>query len=94
VLNEGESLYQNGYGSREKGQLFLSPVEALYLSERDKLAIMDERSNQVLPVHELISIFSVSDPEIWTRFIIYRDLRSRGFVVKPLNSERIIFSVI
>jgi len=82
--NEANSLYQDGYGSflGEGRLLTLKPVEALHLVERTKIAVMDEESRLRLVFQELLSRFSSEDPLVWTRYLIYRDLRSRGFVAR------------
>ena len=82
--NEANSLYQDGYGSflGEGRLLTLKPVEALHLVERMKIAVVEEKSHLRLVFQELLSRFSSDDPLVWTRFLIYRDLRSRGFVAR------------
>jgi tRNA-intron endonuclease len=82
--NEANSLYQDGYGSllKERRLLMLQPFEALYLMERMKIAVIDERSREKVVFRNLLWKFSAEDPLIWTRFIVFRDLRSRGFVAK------------
>lgn len=82
--NEANSLYQDGYGSLlgEGSLLTLKPVEALNLVERMKIAVLDEESRKKLVFQELLWRFSSNDPLVWTRYLIYRDLRSRGFVVR------------
>jgi tRNA-intron endonuclease len=82
--NEANSLYQDGYGSlmRDSRVLFLQPFEALYLVERQKVSIIEEQTKERLVFRELLQKFSEDDPDIWTRYIVYRDLRTRGFVVK------------
>lgn len=82
--NEANSLYQDGYGSllSDKNLLTLKPCEALYLVERMRIAIVDEENRRKLVFQELLWRFSSNDPLVWTRYLIYRDLRSRGFVVR------------
>ena len=84
ALNEANSLYQDGYGSlvRDRRVLSLQPFEALYLVERQKVSIIEEKTKYRLVFRELLQRFSEDDPDIWTRYIVYRDLRTRGFVVK------------
>jgi len=82
-LNEANSLYNDGYGSMLEGSLLtLKPFEALYLVERTRIAVVDERRRSNMTFQELLWEFSLTDSLIWTRYVIYRDLRSRGFVVK------------
>lgn len=92
--NEAESLYQEGYGSRlESRLLILEPFEALYHVERGKVAVIDEASQEKLTFRELLSRFSKTDRDIWTRYIVYRDLRTRGFVARKSEGEGVEFSV-
>lgn len=82
--NEANSLYQDGYGSllTDSHLLTLKPFEALYLVERRKIAVIDEKSREKLVFQELLWKFTADDPTIWTRYIVYRDLRERGFVAR------------
>ena len=82
--NEASSLYQDGYGSLlgDGRLLTLKPVEALYLVEKMRIAVIDEESRRKLVFQELLWRFSSKNPLIWTRYLVYRDLRSRGFVVR------------
>lgn len=84
ALNEANSLYQDGYGSLlgDGRLLTLKPWEALYLAERTRIAVVDEESRRRLVFQELLWRCSADDPLIWTRFLVYRDLRTRGFVVR------------
>lgn len=83
ALNESNSLYQDGYGSLLEGRLLtLKPFEALYLVERARVAVIDEGSRQKMTFQELLAKFSSDDPQSWARYLVYRDLRSRGFVVR------------
>jgi tRNA-intron endonuclease len=95
ALNEANSLYQDGYGSLVKDSRVLSlhPSEVLYLVERQKVSIVDEESKARLLFQELLLRFSETDSDIWTRYIVYRDLKTRGFVVKAGKGPGIDFLV-
>ncbi len=82
--NEANSLYQDGYGSllTENRFLTLEPFETLYLVESGKIAVIDEESREKLVFQELLWRFSADEPNVWTRYIVYRDLRTRGFVAR------------
>jgi len=84
VLRESNSLYQNGYGSLlgEEGVLTLTPCEALFLVERKKLLVVSEETREALVFDELFAKFTVLDRLIWTRYLVFRDLRLKGFVVR------------
>lgn len=83
AMNEANSLYQDGYGSLLDGSLLtLKPYEVLYLVERTRLSVVDESTRRKATFQELTWRFSDADPHIWTRYIVYRDLRGRGFVAR------------
>jgi tRNA-intron endonuclease len=73
-------LAQRGYGVKEAGRLRLQDHEALYLLHIKRLTLTRE-GREVTP-EELVSWALKRDPEAWTRFMVYRDLRSRGYVVR------------
>lgn len=82
---ESNSLYQNGYGSmlQEEGVLTLTLCEALFLVEGRKLSVISEESREQLSFSELLMRFTSVDKLMWTRYLVFRDLRSKGYVVKP-----------
>jgi len=81
--SDADSLYQDGYGSRVDAKvLALEPYEALYLVERGKVAVVDEATGRRLVLQELLWKLSPKDPNLWTKYLVYRDLRTRGFVAK------------
>jgi tRNA-intron endonuclease len=74
-------LEEVGYGSREGGKLVLRDYEALYLAHTGKLELKD-RSGRVVPFAKMAEITQRQASDAWTKFMIYRDLRSRGYVVR------------
>ncbi len=93
-LSDADSLYQDGYGSfREDRLLTLKPFEALYLLERSRITLLDERDRGGLSFEELLRRLSSVDPLSWTRYVVYRDLRARGFVVREGRGEAADFLV-
>jgi len=83
MRSEADSLFNDGYGTREGDSvLTLDPCETLYNMDRGKVALVDEDANEKLSFQEAIRLFTADDPSIWTSFIVYRDLRTRGFVVR------------
>jgi tRNA-intron endonuclease len=74
---EGHVLYeQGGYGRPGKNGLVLSPHEALYLVHRQKIEIHNHTFDS------LLSFFSTETGFLRT-FLVYRDLRERGYAVQP-----------
>ncbi|MBC7118239.1 tRNA-intron lyase [Methanothermobacter tenebrarum] len=66
------------YGNLEGDQLKLSLVEAAYLQGKGKLTIWD--GDKEISFNELISILNRRG--LYQKFIVYRDLRDRGYIVK------------
>lgn len=76
-----DSLAQNGYGTRfEKTKLSLSLYEALFLLDQKRLMV--KRQNNEVSFPDLLRESRVVDKDIWTKYVLYRDLRSRGYVVR------------
>lgn len=84
---EADSLQQDGYGYRkQKGEIKLDHCEALYLLEKERLTIIDEAERRLLSFQEVLNRGLGVDPLLWAKYIIYRDIRGRGFVAKS-NSD-------
>ncbi len=73
-------LSAKGFGVKEDGSLLLKDFEALYLMYIKRLAVSS--GDRFLTFNEMVDYALKRDPDAWTRFIVYRDLRSRGYVVK------------
>lgn len=74
------ALELKGYGEKDNDYLLLKFFESLYLLYADKL-ILNKRKKRI-DFDSLMSIYQKQDPEALTKFLIYRDLRNRGYVVK------------
>jgi tRNA-intron endonuclease len=73
---DGRALYdQSGYGRPDGDTLRLSPQEALYLLHRQKIEV---------PGRTFDTLFSAfaEQPGFTRSFLVYRDLRERGYVVQ------------
>ena len=80
--SDADSLYQDGYGYRKNKQHYLRGVEALYNIERGKITVVDEETNKGLSFQEVLQYLSKDEPELWINFIVYKDLRTRGFIIE------------
>ena len=74
-------LEEVGYGERQDKSIKLKDFEALYLLYAGKMALKDGKGKEVT-FEELAKANQSKVRDSWTKFIIYRDLRSRGYVVK------------
>ena len=73
-------LQKRGYGELEGEKLVLRDYEALYLLYTNRLKVLSD--DKELNLDDLASFALKKDPQAWTRFLIYRNLRSRGYVAK------------
>jgi len=73
---------QSVFGSvLDDGSLQLSLVEALYLIEKGKIRVLDGRK-QAIEKPKFIKKAQKIEPSFWIRYLAYKDLRNRGYVVK------------
>ena len=77
---EGFSL--RGYGVPEGEGLALTFYEALYLLEKEIIKIEDGATKKKIGFQDLLNSFQSVDENAWVKYLIYRDLRSRGYVVR------------
>jgi tRNA-intron endonuclease, archaea type len=76
-----DQLRSKGFGENENSEYILSYCEALYLAFTNKLVIKNKKDIRI-GFEQLIKKMLKHDPSVFTRFLVYRDLRSRGYVVK------------
>ncbi len=85
VLTEASDLARLFYEKSRFGVLVrdrvqLSLLEALYLMEKDKLRIREK--NRLLSQETMVKKARKLVPNFWVRYIVFRDMRSRGYIVK------------
>jgi len=78
--NRQQELEQKGYGDMVKDKLFLKPFESLYLLYTGKLALFRGKKN--IGFDLFLQICKKQDESILTKFLVYRDLRTRGYTIK------------
>lgn len=74
-----DQLRNKGYGDKQDNEYLLETYEALYLLYLNKLVL---NNGSIDNIGGLLKHVLKYDKEIVTRFLVYRDLRSRGYVVK------------
>jgi tRNA-intron endonuclease len=97
VTVEGEAasvLYEAGYYGTLKSptRLVLEPEEALLLARRQRISVK-KTQEKVLEFSALLDELTESRPRLWTRFLVYSDLRSRGYVVRTGYGKGLLFRV-
>jgi tRNA-intron endonuclease, archaea type len=75
-----DQLRNRGFGEKEDSDYVLKSYEALYLSYTKRLIV--KGNNHIVGFDDLVRILIRRDKNILTRFMVYRDLRSRGYIPK------------
>ena len=73
-------LTERGFGELQNDTLVLNSFETLYLLYNHKLEL--KKINKNIVFDELIQKYIQKNNDILTRFLLYRDLRTKGYVVK------------
>lgn len=74
-------LTKRGFGEEESFSLLLRIYEAMYMVRQGWLRVKDSRDKDI-SFQTLVSRCLAEDKRGWTKFLVYRDLRSRGYVVR------------
>ncbi len=80
---EASSVYAKGFFGTlgAGGELLLDRYESVYLAEMDRLAIVGPAARPV-PWSTVFRRAVRADPGFAVRYLVYRDLRQRGYVVR------------
>src|SRR3989338_1211680 len=79
---EARSLYdQSRFGEPQEGKQVYSLVEACYLVEKKKMTVTDSKKKKIT-VDAFIKQAQKIEPNFWIRYAVFRDMRSRGYIVK------------
>ena len=79
--DEAHNLYdQSRYGEVKDNKIQYSLVEGLYLLEKGKIEVLDGK--KTLDFEEFVKYATKKEPNFWIRYVAYRDMRNRGYIVK------------
>lgn len=79
---EAQNLYASkNFGERFNGKILYSLPESLFLVEEGKMEVWDHRQKEI-SLEELEKKFQRLDKNFLNKFIVYKDLRKKGYVVK------------
>jgi tRNA-intron endonuclease len=76
-----DELSSRGYGVPEDNVLLLTFCEALYLMDKGVLEVEDKKGHKA-SFQELLQRYKCANENAWAEYLAYRDLRSRGYVVR------------
>jgi len=80
-----EELASRGYGTSEDKQLVLTLCEALFLMSKGIIEVEKaetRKTRKKIGFQQLLSHCQTLDENAWAKYLIYRDLRSRGYVAR------------
>ncbi len=91
---EGSQLYAEGFYGQPLGirkpkspqftrPLELSLLEALYLLQKEKITLTDAQDNHAITPEELLEKAEQTYIDFKTKYAVYKDLREKGYVVRP-----------
>jgi tRNA-intron endonuclease len=84
---------QGFYGNRIDGnRLELEPIELLHLIERKRLVVR-KPDGEIIGSDSIVSELIDENPDLWTQYLVFRDLRSRGYAVRQGFGSGIGFRV-
>lgn len=66
------------YGNLTEEGLQLSLIEALFLMEKEKINILKE--GKIISLNDVFQL--VREKGLFTKYLVYKDLRNRGYVIK------------
>ncbi|MBN2229600.1 MAG: tRNA-intron lyase [Candidatus Thorarchaeota archaeon] len=92
--DDGMRLYDQGYYGQPVGirkpkspvfdkPLELSLVECAYLTRENIVQVVDSTDNHILTLDELLSMGLKISDDFKDRFLVYAQLRERGYIVRP-----------
>lgn len=76
-----DQLRNKGFGEKQDLEYILQPYEALFLIHTKRLVLNTKKAKHI-DFDSLLNITLRHDKDMLTKFLIYRDLRSRGYVAK------------
>jgi tRNA-intron endonuclease, archaea type len=73
ILNE-----KNHYGKMHQDELQLSLLEAVLLQEKEKIKLFN--NGKQMSLEDMIGL--IRDKGLFNKYLVFRDLRNRGYIVK------------
>jgi tRNA-intron endonuclease, archaea type len=73
-------LKEKGFGELEDKVLVLSIIEAAYLVESGKMEVV--KGKDALSFDEIVALGSAKEEEFYNKYLVYKDLRERGLLVR------------
>ncbi len=79
--SQAQELYDKSrFGELVDGKIQYSLVEALYLVEKAKLTVKEDK--KIIKKDDFIKLSQKLEKDFWTKYVVFRDMRNRGYIVK------------
>ncbi len=85
LTSEVKTLREKGFGQRKYNTITLTSYETLYLIEKEKIIVLDQHSKTALSFKDLVKLLCKENVETWIKYLVFRDLRERGYIVRDSN---------
>ena len=83
VVGDSETksqLKERGFGEEDGRRLAISLIEAVFLVETEKLDVM--KGDEKISFEDIVKLGSEKEEEFYNKYIVYKDLRGRGLLVR------------
>ena len=74
-------MRERGFGELRGKKLVLTPHEAFYLLEKGRITV-EGRKKESITFEKLVKSAATKEPALWVKYLVYRDLRDRGYIVR------------
>lgn len=76
-------IFENGYFGiwTDDTTLCLEPEEILLLLDRGRIEVINSITKELISSEDLVVHFTSINHNFWSRYLVYKDLRNRGYVV-------------
>ena len=85
LTSEVKALREKGFGDLKYKTITLTPYETFYLVEKEKIIVLDQVSETPLSFKNLVNLLCSENVETWIKYLVFRDLRERGYIVRESN---------
>jgi tRNA-intron endonuclease len=76
-------IFDNGYFGiwTSENTLCLEPEEIMLLLDRGRIEVVNSSTSEIISSKDLVIHFTKMNRKFWSRYLVYKDLRNRGYVV-------------
>ena len=75
------TLVEKGFGESKGRTLVLDLFEAVFLSEKEKIKVLDKKG-KVLSSTKLVNLGLEHDKKFYPKCVVYSDIKERGYCIK------------